>query len=197
MLVRVWFIAYTVNIYSIRKFLWKYKLRGIERKRLWPVSELRLAFPSKDISMSFSSRIYVRQLVVIGVVKKTSKNNGIISCCLGLSLVEIMMTVLNLRAATAELFLTGFYSNFINDWEKFDLYLFIVEILFYETDALFSTDSPVVTLELGSNLNGSSIREGMDVYFECIILANPWVYKVIWRHNVSLYWKLFLLKIVS
>jgi hypothetical protein len=108
-----------------------------------------------------------------------------------------VMTVLNLRAATAELFLTGFYSNFINDWEKFDLYLFIVEILFYETDALFSTDSPVVTLELGSNLNGSSIREGMDVYFECIILANPWVYKVICRHNVSLYWKLFLLKIVS
>jgi len=62
-----------------------------------------------------------------------------------------------------------------------------VETFFYEPDALFSTDSPVVTLELGSNLNGSSIREGMDVYFECIILANPWVYKVIWRHNVSLH----------
>ncbi|XP_069683132.1 neural cell adhesion molecule 2-like [Periplaneta americana] len=43
--------------------------------------------------------------------------------------------------------------------------------------------SPVVTLELGSNLNGSSIREGVDVYFECNIQANPWVYKVIWRHN--------------
>jgi hypothetical protein len=97
------------------------------------------------------------------------------------------MAVLNLRTATAEQFLTSFCSNFINDWEKFDLYLFIVETLFLEPDALFSTDSPVVTLELGSNLNGSSIREGMDVYFECIILANPWVYKVIWRHNVSLY----------
>lgn len=136
-------------------------------------------------------------LVVIGVVKKTSKNNGIIICCLGLSLVDIVMTVLNLRTATAEQFLTGFYSNFINDWEKLDFCLFIVEVLFYEPDALFSTDSPVVTLELGSNLNGSSIREGMDVYFECIILANPWVYKVVWRHNVSWYWKLFLLKIVS
>jgi hypothetical protein len=54
------------------------------------------------------------------------------------------------------------------------------------------TDSPVVTLELGSNLNGSSVREGMDVYFECNIQANPWVYKVIWRHNVSIYGKLFL-----
>ncbi|PNF35868.1 hypothetical protein B7P43_G09425 [Cryptotermes secundus] len=46
-------------------------------------------------------------------------------------------------------------------------------------------NSPVVALELGSNLNGSSIREGMDVYFECNILANPWVYKVIWRHNCT------------
>jgi hypothetical protein len=66
-------------------------------------------------------------------------------------------------------------------------YLCGVEALFLEPDALLFTDTPVVTLELGSNLNGSSIREGMDVYFECIILANPWVYKVIWRHNVSFY----------
>ncbi|XP_067005669.2 nephrin-like [Anabrus simplex] len=43
--------------------------------------------------------------------------------------------------------------------------------------------SPLVTLELGSNLNASSIREGVDVYFECIIRANPWIYKIIWRHN--------------
>lgn len=51
---------------------------------------------------------------------------------------------------------------------------------------LFS-DEPVVTLELGSNLNSSAIREGIDVYFECNIKSNPWVYKVSWRHNVSLY----------
>lgn len=42
-----------------------------------------------------------------------------------------------------------------------------------------------MTLELGSNLNGSVIREGADVYFECNIKSNPWVYKVSWRHNVS------------
>jgi hypothetical protein len=63
----------------------------------------------------FSNRLYVSPFVVIGVVKKTSKNNGIISCRLGLSLVGTVMTVLNLRTATAEQFLTGFYSNFIND----------------------------------------------------------------------------------
>ncbi|XP_055539948.1 nephrin isoform X2 [Wyeomyia smithii] len=43
---------------------------------------------------------------------------------------------------------------------------------------------PVVTLEYGTNYNyTSSIREGADVYFECNIKSNPWVYKVIWRHQ--------------
>ncbi|XP_068082837.1 nephrin-like [Anabrus simplex] len=45
---------------------------------------------------------------------------------------------------------------------------------------------PVVTLQLGTNLNASSIREGMDVYFECNIRANPWINRIIWRHNGQL-----------
>uniref|UniRef100_T1GF33 Ig-like domain-containing protein n=1 Tax=Megaselia scalaris TaxID=36166 RepID=T1GF33_MEGSC len=42
---------------------------------------------------------------------------------------------------------------------------------------------PVVTLELGSNVN-SSFREGVDVFFECNIKSNPWIRSVSWRHNV-------------
>lgn len=47
-------------------------------------------------------------------------------------------------------------------------------------------DIPVVTLEMSSNQqNGTGIREGADVYFECNIKSNPWIYRVSWRHNVS------------
>ena len=47
------------------------------------------------------------------------------------------------------------------------------------------SDPPIVSVELGSNLNGSFIREGMDVYFECIVQANPRLRKIQWLHNVS------------
>ncbi|KAI5740214.1 hypothetical protein M8J76_001756 [Diaphorina citri] len=47
---------------------------------------------------------------------------------------------------------------------------------------------PVVKLDLGKQMNASAIVESGDVYFECTIRANPWVYKVTWRHNnVQLY----------
>lgn len=49
----------------------------------------------------------------------------------------------------------------------------------------FFTVIPILTLKLGSNLDPDNIREGGDVYLECIIHANPWVYKVVWEHNVS------------
>lgn len=48
-------------------------------------------------------------------------------------------------------------------------------------------DIPVIKLEFGTNQQNhqNGIREGADVYFECNIKSNPWVYKVSWKHNVS------------
>ncbi|XP_045133861.1 nephrin-like isoform X2 [Portunus trituberculatus] len=42
---------------------------------------------------------------------------------------------------------------------------------------------PVVTLQMGNNLNPDNIKEGDDVYFECHINANPVVRHVSWLHN--------------
>lgn len=47
------------------------------------------------------------------------------------------------------------------------------------------SDKPIVSVDLGSNLNASFIKEGMDVYLECNVQANPKVEKVIWMRNVS------------
>ncbi len=46
------------------------------------------------------------------------------------------------------------------------------------------SDIPQSILSLGSNLNGSNIKEGDDVYFECNVRSNPRPYKVTWRFNV-------------
>lgn len=42
---------------------------------------------------------------------------------------------------------------------------------------------PVVVMKFGKNLNPDDIEEGDDVYFECIIKANPSAYKVVWKLN--------------
>ncbi|KAK7079664.1 hypothetical protein SK128_026615 [Halocaridina rubra] len=42
---------------------------------------------------------------------------------------------------------------------------------------------PVTSLHPGRSLNLSNIEEGDDVYFECSIKANPWVYKIVWLHE--------------
>lgn len=47
------------------------------------------------------------------------------------------------------------------------------------------TDVPIVELQLGSKLNPNDIEEGDDVYFDCVVRANPPAYKVVWEHNVS------------
>lgn len=45
---------------------------------------------------------------------------------------------------------------------------------------------PIVTLKMGSSLNPDDIKEGDDVYFECLIQSNPKFYKLSWFHNVSI-----------
>ncbi|KAJ2950567.1 hypothetical protein O0L34_g8813 [Tuta absoluta] len=42
---------------------------------------------------------------------------------------------------------------------------------------------PIVELQLGSTLNPNDIEEGDDVYFDCVVKANPPAYKVVWEHN--------------
>ena len=42
----------------------------------------------------------------------------------------------------------------------------------------------MITLNLGSNLDETDIKEGDDVYFECDVTSNPDAYKVTWRRNV-------------
>ncbi|XP_069179049.1 cell adhesion molecule 1-like [Procambarus clarkii] len=43
---------------------------------------------------------------------------------------------------------------------------------------------PMTRLRPGRSLNLSNIEEGDDVYFECSIRSNPWVYKISWLHEV-------------
>lgn len=50
---------------------------------------------------------------------------------------------------------------------------------------LWFTDTPETQIQLGTSLNPNAIREGTDVYFDCLIQAEPSVYKVEWRHQVS------------
>lgn len=50
----------------------------------------------------------------------------------------------------------------------------------------YFSDIPETRVRLGSSLDPEAIREGTDVYFDCIVSAHPTVYKVEWRHNVSI-----------
>ncbi|KAF2364797.1 CD80-like immunoglobulin C2-set [Trinorchestia longiramus] len=43
--------------------------------------------------------------------------------------------------------------------------------------------APIVSLQLGSNLDPGQIKQGDDVYFECLVDANPPPYKIAWYRN--------------
>ena len=40
-----------------------------------------------------------------------------------------------------------------------------------------------VTLKYGEYIDPDNIKEGQDVYFECLSVANPTVDKIAWLHN--------------
>ncbi|XP_061389228.1 hemicentin-1, partial [Musca vetustissima] len=43
--------------------------------------------------------------------------------------------------------------------------------------------APESYVQLGTSLNPNTIREGSDVYFDCLVKAEPPVYRIEWRHN--------------
>lgn len=47
-------------------------------------------------------------------------------------------------------------------------------------------DKPIVTAELGKNLNASAVTEGIDVYFVCKYKSNLDVTKITWKQDVSM-----------
>jgi hypothetical protein len=47
----------------------------------------------------------------------------------------------------------------------------------------------MTSLQYGANLNANSIKEGDDIYFECIVQARPAVTKLQWYQNVSIFFQ--------
>ena len=56
------------------------------------------------------------------------------------------------------------------------------------------SDPPQVSIQLGKSLVASDIREGVDVYFDCMVSANPTPKSklVTWLHNVSTFHTIFI-----
>ena len=56
------------------------------------------------------------------------------------------------------------------------------------------SDPPQVSIQLGKSLVASDIREGVDVYFDCMVSANPTPKSklVTWLHNVSTFHIIFI-----
>ena len=51
---------------------------------------------------------------------------------------------------------------------------------------LFVADAPRVDLTLGKSISPGSIYEGGDVYFDCLVIASPKPYKILWFQDVSI-----------
>ena len=58
-------------------------------------------------------------------------------------------------------------------------------IVIWKAQILFA-DPPTASLNLGTSLNASNIKEGDDVYFECSVNSNPRPNKIIWKKDVSM-----------
>jgi len=61
------------------------------------------------------------------------------------------------------------------------LFVSFILLFFYSLDTFSCLkDAPRVRIILGAKIDGNNIREGMDVYFDCLVEANPWVSDVSW-----------------
>ena len=52
---------------------------------------------------------------------------------------------------------------------------------------IFFADAPRVDLTLGKSISPGSIYEGGDVYFDCLVIASPKPYKILWFQDVSIF----------
>lgn len=57
-------------------------------------------------------------------------------------------------------------------------------------------DIPEAYVRLGTSLDAHALREGTDVYFDCLVVAHPQVFRIEWRHNVSAIKLLIFLRII-
>ena len=67
--------------------------------------------------------------------------------------------------------------SFQNSYEKFNIIMFSFS---------FFADAPRVDLTLGKSISPGSIYEGGDVYFDCLVIASPKPYKILWFQDVSI-----------
>ena len=64
-----------------------------------------------------------------------------------------------------------------------------IQFVSFLSTTLFFPDKPEAQLSYGTALQPDDIREGVDVYFECSIIANPPSTRTYWYHNVSITFK--------